>query len=76
MEIKELTKGCPRADCRISFHGSMTTTLAFSPSYYDKYGNFIDSPDPNTVTSNYHCNTCGKQWTVSKTNGIERVTEF
>jgi transposase-like protein len=61
--IQKLTEHCPREDCSILDHGSITTLIAWSPSY-DKNGN-IQGTNPNTVITRYECRMCGKQWQVS-----------
>jgi hypothetical protein len=65
--IQEMTKTCQREDCSIISHGSITTLIAWTPSY-DKNGN-LQGEDPNDVISRYECRTCGKQWQIASGGG-------
>lgn len=75
--ISELTKDCPREDCRISANGpSVSTCMGWTPTF-DKRGNRTDHGDPNISRSAYVCATCGSHWSVSnqygKTKSIVRL---
>jgi hypothetical protein len=62
--IPKLTKDCEREDCALVDLGSTMTIMGFSQTY-DKRGRPIDR-DPNTITTNYECKTCGALWTVKQ----------
>ena len=71
--ISELTKDCPRADCRIHESlGGASTLLAWEPTY-DKYGNRVDKGDPNECTSSMRCSTCGVGWILRTQFGETKV---
>ncbi len=42
--------------------GTTTSTLLYTPPYYDEEGN-LHPNDPNTYTTNYSCSK-GHKWTV------------
>ena len=46
------------------YPGVSMSTLVYSPSYYDEQGNYVQTPDPNTHTTEYTCS-----------NGHKFVTE-
>lgn len=69
--IAALTKDCSSEECRISFEGGVTTTMAWYPTY-DKRGNQI-AADPNTTTSFASCSTCRKSWSISSRAGRDDV---
>lgn len=72
--ISELTKDCPREDCRINDSMSgMSTSMAWTPTY-DKAGKRLDRGDPNTVTTSSRCMTCGVEW-IFRTQYGETTTE-
>ena len=60
--IEQVTRDCPREDCRIEHHGGTMTCMAWSPTY-DKRGNQTGH-DPNMHTQDVRCKTCGVRWSV------------
>lgn len=65
--IQEMTKSCPREDCRLVDRGSMTTLLAWNPTY-DKNG-ILQTEDPNDTIQTMECVTCGKRWQIASGGG-------
>ncbi len=52
---------CPTPrHCEIRDLGSSTTLMGWTP-VFDGDGNLLNM-DPNTVTTMFSCNTCGKKW--------------
>jgi hypothetical protein len=59
-------KDCEREDCKIRSSGG-SSTLAYYPPVYDKYGNNTN-PDMNVTSYEKHCMTCEKSWSESWQN--------
>ena len=72
-DIADLTKDCPREDCRVVYHGSSTTLMGWS-QIYDKKGNPVGN-DPNTTTSSFTCSACGKRWRIESQPGKADTVE-
>lgn len=74
--FKRLTYSCNKENCRIVSHGTMTT-LANWNEVYDRNGNSLNK-NPNNITTNYECNTCGKRWihNVNDASDIDVITEI
>jgi hypothetical protein len=73
--IQQLTKDCPREDCRITGGNSgFSTCMAWTPTY-DKHGNRLDEGDSNSHTTSYSCSTCNKDWSVTRQRGQTKITE-
>ncbi len=70
-DTKEPPDTCPREECQIAHLGGMSTAMAYMP-VYDKHGN-LTSHDPNTVSENRACYTCGARWTVWRQAGHRGV---
>jgi hypothetical protein len=51
------------SECRFEGGNSFTTTLAYTPTQYDRSGNLINPPWENKVVSSWRCVTCGQSWT-------------
>jgi hypothetical protein len=50
-------------ECRIEGGISVTTTLAYFPTLYDRSGELVSAPwEGNKTTTSWHCVTCGKSW--------------
>lgn len=73
--IQKITQNCEN-DCQIKDEGSVTTLVAWSPTY-DKNGNYT-SKNPNTITSNFRCLTCGKRWVhnFNAAHNVDKITEI
>ena len=62
---------CPTPrHCKITFEGSCTTLMSFSP-IFDGDGNLLNV-DPNTVDRKFGCDTCGRKW-IRQTKGVEET---
>ena len=59
---------CEREDCRLVYGHSTTTCMGWE-TVYDKYGNVVSPPDPNTTTTEVGCRTCNKSWTKTEKSG-------
>lgn len=62
---------CPTPrHCVITFEGSNTTLLAWSP-VFDGNGNLLNV-NPNDVEAKFDCDTCGRKW-IRKTLANEET---
>jgi hypothetical protein len=66
-----VTKNCSRDNCSIVLGASGSTLLGWTQTF-DRHGNPI-SKNPNYVTTQVRCDTCGVRWSVKQHGDDEPV---